>query len=137
MNLECDYAVRIVYVIAKAKDRIDAKTISERSCVSLRFALKILRKLVMGGIVVSFMGTNGGYKLAKSPEDISIYDVIYAINGEYYFNRCVDSDYICSRMGNSRCQFNKIFESITQDTIKILKSYTFDSFLESTPSTDE
>jgi Rrf2 family protein len=130
MNLECDYAIRIVYVIANANDRIDAKTISERSCVSLRFALKILRKLVMGSIVVSFMGTNGGYKLAKSPNDVTIYDVIYAINGEYYFNRCVDDEYVCSRMGNSRCPFSRIFDSITEDTVKVLKSYHFGMFLD-------
>lgn len=130
MNLECDYAIRMVYVIANSKGRIDAKTIAERSCVSLRFSLKILRKLVMEGIVISFMGTNGGYELAKSTKDITLYDVIRAIDGNYCFNRCVDNNYYCSRMGNNRCQFNKIFDSITQDTIKVLKSYTFDNFIE-------
>jgi Rrf2 family protein len=130
MNLECDYAIRIVYVIANANGRIDAKTISERSCVSLRFSLKILRKLVMEGIVISYMGTNGGYELAKPTKDITLYDVISAIGGEYYFNRCVDSTYNCSRMNGERCQFSKIFNRITADTVNVLKSHTFDTFVE-------
>lgn len=129
MNLESDYAIRIVFTIANANGRIDAKTISKRIGVSLRFSLKILRKLVMNDIVISFMGTNGGYELAKSPKDINLYDVICAIDGEYYFNRCVNDDYICSRMGEGRCKFNKVFDEISKDTIIKLKSYTFDMFI--------
>lgn len=130
MNLESDYAIRIVFTVANANGRIDAKTISERSAVSLRFSLKILRKLVMNDIIISFMGTTGGYELARSPKEISLYDVIRAIDGEYYFNRCVDDEYVCSRMGESRCKFNKVFDEITEDTIVKLKSYTFDMFID-------
>jgi len=130
MNLECDYAIRIVDVIANAENRIDAKTIAERSCVSLRFSLKILRKLVMNGIVVSFMGTNGGYELGKSPKDISLYDIICIIDGNYQFNRCVNDSYICTRRGKEKsCPFHNIYCEITKDTIKKLKSYTFDMFI--------
>ena len=46
LTLEADYAIRIVNCLATTKKRLDAKTISEQSCVSLRFSLKILRKLV-------------------------------------------------------------------------------------------
>ncbi len=131
MNLECDYAIRIVDVIANANARIDAKTISERSCVSLRFSLKILHKLVTNGIVVSFMGTNGGYELAKSPSDISLYDIVCIIDGEYHFNRCIDDNYICSRHGKDKqCQFHNIYCQITNYTVEKLKSYTFDMFLD-------
>lgn len=130
MNLECDYAIRIVYVLANAGTRLDAKTISERSCVSLRFSLKILRKLVMNGIVVSFIGINGGYELAKKTNDISLYDVISAIDGEYHFNRCVEEDYICSRTGIEKdCDFHKIFCKISEEVSKTLKESTFDKFI--------
>ena len=46
ITLEADYAVRIVSVLCREKDKMDAKTISNDACVTLRFALKILRKLV-------------------------------------------------------------------------------------------
>ncbi|MCH5349833.1 MAG: Rrf2 family transcriptional regulator, partial [Oscillospiraceae bacterium] len=46
ITLESDYAVRIVGCIAQSGHRIDAKTISAETNVTLRFALKILRKLV-------------------------------------------------------------------------------------------
>lgn len=131
MNLECDYAIRIVDVIANAQTRIDAKTISERSCVSLRFSLKILHKLVTNGMVVSFMGTNGGYELAKPAKEITLYDIVCIIDGEYRFNRCIDSDYVCTRRGKEKiCPFHDIYCDITKYTIDKLKSYTFDMFLD-------
>ena len=40
INLESDYAVRIVQCLAREKERLDAQTISERTAVSLRFSLK-------------------------------------------------------------------------------------------------
>ena len=51
MTLEADYAVRIVEFLAVNPGRADAKTISERTSVTLRFTLKILRTLVSDGIV--------------------------------------------------------------------------------------
>lgn len=131
MNLECDYAIRIVYILANANTRLDAKTISEKSCVSLRFSLKILRKLVMNDIVISFMGINGGYELAKKPSEITLYDIISIIDGTYLFNRCVDANYICSRTGKDKdCSFHRIFCTITDEVSNTLKSYTFDRFIE-------
>ena len=63
---ETDYAIRIVYCLAKSGARRDARSISEEMCVSLRFALKILGKLAQGGLVSSFKGNRGGYELARS-----------------------------------------------------------------------
>ena len=47
---------------------MDAKKISSEANVTLRFSLKILGKLVAGGVVKSFKGTQGGYELAREPE---------------------------------------------------------------------
>ena len=59
---ESDYAVRIVYCLAKCGTRRDARGISEEMCVTLRFSLKILGKLVSSGIVESYKGNRGGYE---------------------------------------------------------------------------
>ena len=56
---ESDYAVRIVYCLAKCGTRRDARGISEEMCVTLRFSLKILGKLVSSGIVESYEGGAG------------------------------------------------------------------------------
>lgn len=65
ITLEADYAVRIVNCLAKNGSRMDAKALSAATGVTLRFSLKILRKLVAQGIVRSYKGTQGGYELAR------------------------------------------------------------------------
>lgn len=90
ITLEADYAVRIVHALAQSGKRLDAKTISEMTGVTLRFSLKILRKLVAAGIVKSFKGTQGGYEIGKPAEEISLGEVIETIEGRYTLNPLCD-----------------------------------------------
>ena len=84
---ESDYAVRIVYCLAKCGTRRDARGISEEMCVTLRFSLKILGKLVSSGIVESYKGNRGGYELARPASEITLKDVIDAVEGPYRLSR--------------------------------------------------
>ena len=84
MTLEADYAVRIVEYLTKHPERRDAKTISVETQIPLRFSLKILRELVAEGLVCSFKGAKGGYTLAKSPEEITLRQVIELVEGPLY-----------------------------------------------------
>jgi Rrf2 family protein len=128
ITLEADYAVRIVTCLAKYNRRLDAKTISEKSCVTLRFALKILRKLVENGIAKSFKGATGGYELAKPANQITLRDVIETVEGTYYFSRCLNENHPpCSQ--SCQCQYQTAFNEITETVREKLESYTFDMFI--------
>ena len=129
ITLESDYAVRIVYRLAQAGQRIDAKRIAEKTCVTLRFALKILRKLAETGIVKSYKGTQGGYELAKEPQDISLREVLEAIEGPYTFSRCMDDEYDCTKMHGDFCPFKAVYESISLEVRGKLSDVTFDKII--------
>ncbi len=129
ITLESDYAVRIVYTLVQEGGRMDAKRICERSCVTLRFALKILRKLVAGGIVKSFKGTQGGYELAREPKDISLRDVIETVEGRYALSRCICNDYECSQTHGGRCPFHAVYARISEDVRGQLDAVKFDTAL--------
>ena len=90
ITLEADYAVRIVNCLAKHKVRMDAKSLSGATGVTLRFSLKILRKLVAEGIVRSYKGTQGGYELARPAGEISLGEVIEVVEGPITISRCVE-----------------------------------------------
>lgn len=128
ITLEADYAIRIVSCLSKQKTRLDAKSISDMTCVTLRFALKILRKLVSSGLVKSFKGTMGGYELAKEPSKISLKDVIETVEGTYYFSRCLDSEHVCSRGQSGICCYQKVFNEISDIVNEKLSNYTFNMF---------
>ena len=124
ITLESDYAIRIVDCLAVEKKRMDAKAIAQQTEVTLRFALKILRKLVSAGIVQSYKGSLGGYELAKAPGEITLRDVIETIEGTYVFSRCL-RDGSCLRMGKDRCKFSRTFISITDYVRDSLSRVTF------------
>ena len=132
MTLETDYAVRIVSCLVTAGRRVDAKSIAEETSVTLRFSLKILRKLVAGGIIKSYKGTQGGYELAREPKEISLNDVIETVEGPFYISRCLGGDYQCGHNDTSSgcsCPFREVYDQISEDVSKRLKAFTFDMLL--------
>lgn len=129
ITLESDYAIRIIVFLAQEGQRADAKLISESTEVSLRFALKILRKLVAGEIIRSFKGTTGGYELARRPEEISLADVIGVIEGPFYLSRCLKPDGNCPRGDSVDCKVSRVFAEISEDVHKKLSKATFDQLM--------
>ena len=111
---ESDYALRIVTALAARDGVVDAKTVSEETSVTLRFTLKILHKLVTGKLVRSYKGVNGGYRLARAPQEITMKDVIELIDGPISICRCLTEDEVCSQSADKHeCLFHRIFSGIS------------------------
>jgi Rrf2 family protein len=137
ITLETDYAVRIVAELCKNPEKFDAKTIAEKSCVTLRFALKILRKLVASGIVKSYKGTQGGYEINMPAKDITLKMVAESIEGTYFFSRCLSPEGICNRGASGNCNFQKAFREITDTVQDMLDKYNFADLISDTEDNKE
>lgn len=125
LNSETDYAIRIVSCLAESDDRIDAAGIAEKTGVTPRFTLKILHRLVQGGIVKSFKGNKGGYVLARPAEDITLLQVVEEIYGPLSLSRC-HSDGSCGcTHPNGICEHKDVFSDITNYMRKKLSEVTF------------
>jgi len=118
MTLEADYAIRIVSAMANKTEieikRLDARKLAELTGVTLRFTLKIMCKLVSGGIAKSYKGVNGGYELAKAAEDISVGEVIEAVDGRFELARCCGKDNCSHPHMQGVCRFKGEFERISE-----------------------
>lgn len=128
INLESDYAVRIVYQMTRCAQRVDAHTLAQATGVSLRFTLKIMGKLAAAGLVRSFKGAGGGYELAHAPSAITLRQVIEAVEGPYRFSRCVDGGYDCAHSASASCPFHAVFDDVTRTVVEKLDTVTFDQF---------
>lgn len=127
ITLEADYAVRIVNSLAKNKVRMDAKTLSAATGVTLRFSLKILRKLVAQGVVRSYKGTQGGYELAKPAQDISLGEVVEVVEGPITISRCVgEGEFHCTRGDEDACRFNQVYTDIAAMVRERLYNVSFE-----------
>lgn len=129
ITLETDYAIRMIRQLLVEKKRLDARTLSQNTDVSLRFALKILGKLVASGLIRSYTGIQGGYEVVRSAEEISLYDVIEAIEGPYHISRCLDNGYCCPRNAQSACRVHCVFNEINAEFSDRLRRTTFDMLL--------
>ena len=78
---KADYAVRAAVELAAAGDLVTAEHIAQAQGIPVNFLENILRDLRRGGIVESRRGQQGGYTLAHPAEEISVADVIRAVEG--------------------------------------------------------
>lgn len=129
---EADYAVRIIYYLAVAGEKSDAKTIAENVGISTRFALKILGKLSQYDFITSFKGAGGGYILAHEPKDITLLQVVSAIDGPIAINKCLMSEEACAHSTSHMfgCPFRRVFDEVSRDIEAALDKITFARFIE-------
>ena len=87
----CNYGVRAALYVATRNQQefVSIKEISEKLNISFHFLTKILQTLTQSGIMTSFRGPKGGVALAKPAIEISLLDVVQAIDGESLFTECV------------------------------------------------
>lgn len=126
---EADYAFRIMTYLAEYDGIIkDAKTISDELIIPLRFALKILHKLVNEKLVKSYKGVNGGYTLNLSSEKITLRHIFEAIDGELIISRCLDGGYECTFMKDdkSKCFYHVFFDEINMKIAQEFEKITLD-----------
>lgn len=130
--LETDYAIRLVAVLADGlQDGIEsmgAAALGEAACIPKPTALKVLRQLKDRGIVQSTLGAGGGYRLARSPSEITLIQVIEALEGSLEISRCLSDCYECSRTGTEHacCKFHRLFEALNDGLRTELSRITFE-----------
>ena len=79
------YSVRILLDLAensKNSSLVPMKDVSKRQSVSLKYIERIMPALKEGGLVESNPGTNGGYRLARTPDRITLWDILILAEGE-------------------------------------------------------
>jgi len=79
----------VLYIAKHDGERVGIKAIARELAIPVHFLAKILQSLSGKKILLSFKGTNGGFTLARSPEEIHLIDIIEAIDGLDVFEHCV------------------------------------------------
>ncbi len=118
---QADYAVRIVIYLANNPGKtVTASVIAESTGVPKSFLPRIVSTLSNRKIVITEKGKKGGVRLAKSPEDISIYEVIEAIDGIPTMNACIDREDACPFTGF--CKMHRLWVELQRHIEEKLKS---------------
>ncbi|HAK58922.1 MAG TPA: Rrf2 family transcriptional regulator [Nitrospiraceae bacterium] len=123
---EGDYGIRSVLYLARQpfKKVSFVNEISEDYKIPRSFLAKILQKLVKAKIVRSYRGVKGGFSLAKHARDISILDVLEAIEGRLSLNICVTDKKKC--VSARYCPIQSVWMNAQAKVADVLKKANFD-----------
>ncbi len=83
-----DYGLVIATIFVGAERTLTTKEVAECSRVPLATVRKLLKFLVDAGLIESFRGNKGGYRLAHPATEISVADIIQAIDGPISVTEC-------------------------------------------------
>ncbi|HUI31447.1 MAG TPA: Rrf2 family transcriptional regulator [Candidatus Acidoferrales bacterium] len=88
---QCEYALQaVLYMSAQPNVKYtNINEISEKLGIPMPFLGKTLQLLVKGKVLSSLKGPNGGFKLAKHPDEIALFHVVEAIDGTDFLTSCV------------------------------------------------
>jgi Rrf2 family protein len=125
---QADYAIRAVLYLAELGPNEKAATsqIAEEKDIPLSFLAKIIAQLSVAGLLQTMRGARGGVTLARPAQEISLLEVIEAIDGPIQINECVNDSYQCSQHG---CPMRGIWQETQAELVNRLKKSTFDQFL--------
>ena len=122
---QADYAVRAVYHLTKlgTESRAATSQIAEDQNIPPSFLAKIISQLSVAGLLHTSRGARGGVSLARSPEEISLLDVVEAIDGPILLNECVADAGGCTF--SKDCPMRPIWCEVQQNLVQRLQSTNF------------
>ena len=99
LSKKADYALLSLRHLAANGDRssISARELAETYDIPLELLAKVLQKLVRAHLLESHQGIRGGYGLARPAAQVSVADVIHAIDGPLTVTACSDVDHSCEQ----------------------------------------
>ena len=122
---QADYAVRAVYYLAKMGPERRAATsqIAEVQQIPPSFLAKIVSQLSVAGLLQTSRGARGGVSLARAPEEITLLEVVEAIDGPILLNECVLNSSVCT-FGEG-CALRPTWCEAQADLVEHLKATDF------------
>ena len=132
LTKECDYGVRIIRALADGELKT-VEVISSAEFIPHKYCYKILKKLEHAGFLKSSRGRDGGYRLIKSPDDFSIFDVIITINGNLFLNECLKEENSCPNNTGEKaetCAVHKELKRIQKIVVNEMKGKSVKATME-------
>ena len=103
LSKKADYALLAMRHLAARADRgaMSARELAEEYAIPPELLAKVLQKLVKARLLASHQGIKGGYGLGRAPAQISVADVIQAVDGPLTVTACSPDDHSCDQY--SKC----------------------------------
>ncbi|MDT8321624.1 MAG: SUF system Fe-S cluster assembly regulator [Xanthomonadales bacterium] len=101
-----DYAILAMVELARGDEVLSAQALAERVRLEVPTTSKVLKLLARAGLLESYRGANGGYRPARPALEISVAEVIAAIEGPIAMTECSVEQGLCSQEDNCELRGN-------------------------------
>jgi len=124
------YALQALIELSRYNKPIDVNTISQKTQIPKSFLAKLMQNLSRNGFVYSYKGINGGFILAKKPEEIKLLDIFKSLEDKdtlvFYCSKSKDD---CTRNRGNICELQPFFEKMEKEIFQVLDKYTLADFI--------
>lgn len=127
-----DYATVVMTCLAEAVDEVlSAQQLAERARLETPTVSKLLKQLAHAGLVTSFRGVHGGYRLAREAHAITVAEIVVAIEGPIGMTECSVHTGQCGH--ESHCGVRVNWQRISLAVTSALESVTLAEMLKPQP----
>jgi len=125
ISRKTDYALRMLSMLVKDEGGLlSVRTAADEAGVPYSFARSIQHGLVQAGIIESLRGVHGGMRLKVDPSEITIRQVVEAVQGPLVMNDCTGGSATCARRDS--CCYHPIWVGTQRLVYSSLDSVTLD-----------
>lgn len=124
-----EYAAKaVLHLSLKYPDVVTIHEVARQHSIPVKYLEHILLALKKAGVLESRRGVRGGYTLARTPEKISIGEVLRVVDGKFSQSSCIEVDlrhpYACPE--SNTCGLKQVWQNVQGAVEKILFETTFD-----------
>jgi Rrf2 family protein len=126
---DIDYAVRALIYLADNKNEgiVSVPELVDELGITRPFLRKIMQLLAKAGVIESYKGNKGGFRLIKKPDDVYLIDLVEIFQGDFSLNECLLNKDICPNKGN--CILKDRVDDIEEKIRLELKSIDLSSLI--------
>jgi FeS assembly SUF system regulator len=127
-----DYATVVMTCLgARPEAVLSAAEVAERVRLELPTVSKVLKQLAAGGLLDSFRGAHGGYRLGRAPDAISVAEIVEAMEGPIAMTECSVHEGLCDLEGH--CSVRGNWQLISRAVEHALRGVTVADLIEPAP----
>jgi Rrf2 family transcriptional regulator, iron-sulfur cluster assembly transcription factor len=118
------YGTRMMLDLAQHYDQgpVQIGDVSKRENISVKYLEQLIIPLKKANFIKSVRGPKGGHLLAKSPEEITVGEIVKILEGEINLSSCIEHPEVCDR--TTRCLTRGVWEEATKAMYDKLNSVT-------------
>lgn len=125
------YGLRAMIYLAKNWDKgsVSLSSIAKIENISQKYLERLFAKLKKAGLVKATKGVGGGYRLAKKPSQVNVYDIIKTLEGRMSPFYCLDETGKIYCSSKCRCGATQVLIKVQQAVNSTLKSIKLNNLI--------